>query len=144
MKFTSRSAKARQWVSDTFGVVREVQYASTLEKRSQALPGVWFTIYRMSFSRRMELCRRIRELSPKLQYVEAGTEFLEKVEANLLGKEIEALYLRWGLHSLKGLSIDGEPANAETLIERGPEGLASEIVAAIQAECSLTEAERKN
>ena len=92
----------------------------------------------------MALCQQIREIAPKLEFLEAGSEFAEKVEANLLGQEIENLYLRWGLAGVEGLSIDGGAATVELLIARGPETLAKEIVAAIQAECRLTEEERKN
>jgi hypothetical protein len=98
----------------------------------------------MSFGRRVELCHSIREIAPKLEYLEAGSEFGEKVEANLLGQEIENLYLRWGLAGVEGILIDGESPTTEALIAKGPEPLAKEIVAAIQSECGLTEEERKN
>ena len=31
------------------------------------------------------------------------------------------MYLAWGLVNIEGLTIDGEPATAERLIERGPD-----------------------
>ena len=121
-----------------------VKYESARVIPSKIFPGVKFAINRMSFGRRLELCHRIREIAPKLEFLEAGNEFDEKVEANLLGQEIENLYLRWGLAGMEGISIDGEAPSVEVLIARGPEPLAKEIVAAIQAECGLTEEERKN
>ena len=47
---------------------------------------------------------------------------------------------------LKGdtVVIDGEAATPELLIERGPAGLAAEVLRRIQAECGLNEDERKN
>ena len=73
-------------------------------------PGVKFAIHRISFGRRMELSRRVREISRKAEFLEAGTELHEKIEANILAQEIDAMYLQWGLVSIEGLIIDGEPA----------------------------------
>ena len=68
----------------------------------------------------------------------------EKIEANILAQEIDAMYLEWGLVSVDGLIVDGEPATAAQLLEKGPEDLAREVVSAIRQECGLSEAERKN
>jgi hypothetical protein len=92
----------------------------------------------------MELTRRIRELSRRAEFLGAGTELEEKIEASLLSQEIEATYLRWALVNIEGLAIDGEPATAEQLLEKGPEKLTQEIVSAIKGLCGLSEAERKN
>ncbi len=112
--------------------------------RSHRAPGVIFTIFRMSFGRRMELVRRIREISGRLKFLESSSEFEEQVEANLLAQQIEELYVRWGLANLEGLSIDGEPAKTDLLIDKGPEGLVKEIASAVKSQCGLTEQERKN
>jgi hypothetical protein len=40
--------------------------------------------------------------------------------------------------------IDGEPATAARLLEKGPENLTREIVGAIKEQCGLSEPERKN
>jgi hypothetical protein len=48
------------------------------------------------------------------------------------------------LVEVTGLEIDGEAATAELLIEKGPDELAREIVAAIRSQCGLNDAERKN
>jgi hypothetical protein len=52
--------------------------------------------------------------------------------------------VEWGLAELEGLSIDGQAATVELLIDKGPEELVDEIVSALQAEIGLSEEERKN
>jgi len=90
----------------------------------------------------MELSRRIRELSQKAEFFEAGNQLDDKIEAGILSQEVDAIYIRWGLVKLEGLEIDGAEAGVDGLLERGPEELAREIVAAIKAQCGLSEAER--
>lgn len=121
-----------------------LHYDSVLWIDSKAAPGVRFSIQRVSFGRRLELSRRIREISRKAEFLQASTELHEKIEANILAQEIDAMYLKWGLASIDGLTIDREPPGAELLLEKGPEELAREVVAAIKAQCGLTETERKN
>ncbi len=111
---------------------------------SKAVPGVRFAIHRISFGRRMELSRRVREISQKAEFLEASTELHEKIEANILALEIDAMYLHWGLVCVEGLIIDGQAADAPQLLEKGPEELAREVVSAIKGQCGLSEAERKN
>src|SRR5580704_15171095 len=77
-----------------------LQYESVVSIDSTALPGVRFVIHRISFGRRMELSRRVRELSQRAEYLGAGTELHEKIEANILAQEMDAMYLRWGLVSM--------------------------------------------
>ena len=107
-------------------------------------PGVEFVIARMTFGRRIELMRHVRDLAARLEYFEAGRDAKNGMEASLLGAEIDRLYIRWGLDEIRGLEIDGVLATAESLIERGPEDLFIEILAAVMAECGLVENERKN
>ena len=76
-----------------------MHYDSVVSIESKAVPGVRFAIYRVSFGRRMELSRRVREISRKAEFLEAGTELHEKIEANILAQEIDAMYLQWGLVS---------------------------------------------
>ena len=146
MRFFLRSANREQGAS-----VSEIQksdaqcgYDSVVVVASKRLDGVRFTINRISFGRRLELSRRVRELTRKAGFLEAGTELGEKIEAGILMQEVDALYLRWGLVSLEGLRIDGEPATVDQLLERGPEELTREIIQAIKEQCGLSEAERKN
>ena len=106
--------------------------------------GVRYRIGRMSVGRRIELARSIREVGRKLEFLEAGNDVREQLEAAVLQGEIDRVYLAWGLEAIEGLEIDGEAATPESLIERGPANLAAEILGRIRSECGLSERERKN
>ena len=121
-----------------------VPYDSVIRVHSKTAPGVEFTIHKISFGRRMELTRRIREISQRAEFQEAGSQLQDKIDANILSQEVDAMYIRWGLVSIEGLTIDGEPATADQLMASGPEPLAREIVDAIKSQCGLSESERKN
>jgi|SRR5271165_5744374 len=145
MKFFSRLARnEREGEPEPRATGGLATYHSTLRIASKAMAGVTFEINRVSFGRRMELARRVRELSQRADFLEAGGELHERIEASLLKQEIEAIYLRWALVRVDGISIDGETATAERLLEKGPEGLTHEIVGAIKLQCGLAEDERKN
>jgi hypothetical protein len=147
MRFMSRSGRERGDVGAGQGTVSPrdaLRYESVVPIESKAAPGVRFVIHRVSFGRRMELSRRVREISRKAEFLEASTELHEKIEANILAQEIDAMYLQWGLVRMDGLIIDGEAATAVQLLEKGPEDLAREVVSAIKEQCGLSEAERKN
>lgn len=120
-----------------------MQYESWLERESQTAAGVTFVLAKMSFGRRVELTRRLREIAQRVEFLEAG-EAKEKIDAALLTCEIDRLYVMWGLKEVRGLTLDGEPATPESLAASGPEELFREALAAVKAECGLTEAERKN
>jgi hypothetical protein len=94
--------------------------------------------------RRIELARQIREVGRRIEFLEASGDAREKLEAAVLAAEIDRVYLHWGLEAVEGLTIDGEAATPELLIERGPLDVAMEILSRIRAECGLTEDERKN
>jgi hypothetical protein len=111
---------------------------------SETRPGVEFIIARMTFGRRIELMRRVRDLAARLEYFEAGRDAKNGMEASLLGAEIDRLYLRWGVEEIRGLELDGFPATIDALIERGPEELFLEALTAVKSECGLDENERKN
>jgi hypothetical protein len=98
----------------------------------------------MTFGRRIELMRAVRDLAARLEYFEAGHDAKNSMEASLLGAEIDRLYIRWGLEEIRGLELDGVPATPESLIDSGPEELFWEALAAVKNECGLTETERKN
>ena len=119
-------------------------YDSCARVGSKVRPGVTFVISKMSFGRRMELIRGIRELSIKCEFLNAGGSSVEKLEAALLAAEIDGLYVSWGLQDLIGLEVDGAAATPEVLTSRGPEDLFREAVSLIKAECGLSEEERKN
>ena len=119
-------------------------YESAVEVESKIAPGVMFTVAKMSFGRRMELMRRIREMGRQMEFLEAGHEPGEQMDAALLQAEIDRLYLTWGLRAVSGLVLDGVHANPELLAESGPEELFREALAAVRAEAELTHDERKN
>jgi hypothetical protein len=121
-----------------------MEYTSVIQKESSVAPGVSYSIARVSFGRRAALLGRIRDLVSKVEFLEAGENFREKMEAAALRMQIERLYLEWGLVEVRGLELDGQPATPESLVEKGPEDLSREILAAIKAEFGLTEEERKN
>jgi hypothetical protein len=111
---------------------------------SESWPGVEFVIARITFGRRLELLKRVRDLAVRLEYFEAGREEKNRIEASLLGAQLDRLYIEWGLEEIHGLEIDGEAATPVSLVERGPEKVFQEALAAVKAECGLNEQERKN
>jgi len=111
---------------------------------AEAVDGVRYEIVRVSFGRRIELARRIREIGRKMEYLEAGSDARETLEATVLAAEIDRAYLEWGLVAVEGLEIDGTAATPGMLVERGPMDLAMEILGRIKSECGMTEDERKN
>jgi hypothetical protein len=119
-------------------------YESVAVIESQEACGVTFTVAKMSYARRVELMRKIRELASKLEFLEASTEPVDKMDAALLEAEINRLYVTWGLRAITGLTLDGAEATPELLAENGPENLFREVLAAVQEQAGLTEAERKN
>jgi hypothetical protein len=119
-------------------------YESTTRIGSRIVPGVEFVIRKMSFARRVEIIRQIRDLAQRVEFHDAGSSTGEKLDGALVTAEIDRRYIVWGLQEVAGLELDGAAATPETLVERGPEELVHEAVAAIKAECGLTEAERKN
>lgn len=120
------------------------QWDSRKVVASEVRPGVEYVVARMTFGRRIDLMREVRDLAVRLEYFEAGRDARNGMEASLLGAEIDRLYIYWGLEEIRGLEIDGSPATAASLIERGPEELLLEALSLIKAECGLSENERKN
>jgi len=121
-----------------------MNYESRSRVGSKLRPEVTFTLRRMSVERRVDLTRRLRELLQKIEFLESGSDPRESMEAALVAAEVNQIYLSWGLAEIEGLEIDGQGATPESLIAAGPEDLCREIIAAIRAECGLSEAERKN
>lgn len=121
-----------------------MNYESTLCIRSEAAPGVQYRIRRVSHGRRLELLRELGKLGARLEFFEAGKGPEDAIESAKLRKEIERIYLLWGLQGIEGLEIDGEKATPAALVERGPEELVQEALRAIEAQIGLSEEERKN
>ena len=136
---TSSTSRSAETVADA-----GAQYASAQWFDSEAVAGVRFALARMSFGRRLELVRALREIGRKVEFLEAGDDAREKMERAVLVGEIDRAYLEWGLVDVAGLAIDGEPASVRMVIERGPVPLAAEILERVKAECGLSEQERKN
>jgi len=119
-------------------------YESVAVVDSRVASGVRFTVAKMSFGRRAELMRQVRELARKMEFLEAGREPGQKMDAVLLRAEIDRLYVKWGLRAIAGLELDGVEATPELLAEAGPENVFREAVAVVRAQTGLTAAERKN
>jgi len=119
-------------------------YEGSTRIESKVMPGVHYTVQKMSFGRRIELTRRIRELAERVEFLSAGESPKEKLDASLLTAEIEKAYVLWGLTDVGGLELDGVPATPESLVSGGPEELFREALRAVRSECGLSEEERKN
>ena len=122
----------------------EHSYDSALWFDAESAAGVRFAIARLTFGRRLELARRIREIGRKAEFLAAGADARDKLEGAVIGAEVDRAYLEWGLLAVEGLTIDGEPATPLAVVEKGPLGLAMEILGRVKAECGLNETERKN
>ena len=83
---------------------------------SKARPGVAFVIALMTFGRRIELMRRVRDLAARLEYFEAGRDAKNGMEASLLSAEVDRLYLLWGLEEVKGLELDAAALPAAVIV----------------------------
>jgi hypothetical protein len=68
-------------------------YASEAVVESRAVPGVTLTIAKMSFGRRVELMRRVRELARRAEFLGASEHPGDKMDAALLRAEVERLYV---------------------------------------------------
>jgi hypothetical protein len=106
-------------------------------------PGVKFRIARVSFARRLDLMRRVRELARRAEFLGAGQDPADRMDAALLQAEIEQLYVAWGVKAVEGLTVNGIAAGPELLAE-GPEEVFREALAAVRKELGLSEEERKN
>jgi hypothetical protein len=122
----------------------EHSFDSALWFDAASAAGVRFAIARLTFGRRLELARRIREIGRQAEFLAAGVDAREKLEAAVVGAEVDRAYLEWGLLAVEGLTIDGLAATPQAVIEKGPLELAAEILSRVKAECGLSEAERKN
>src|SRR5438552_18165050 len=74
-------------------------YETATVVESNVVRGVKFTIAKISFGRRVELMRRVRELARRLEFLEAGKEPGEKMDAAILRAEMDRLYVAWGVQA---------------------------------------------
>ncbi|MCX6633382.1 MAG: hypothetical protein NTW28_37785 [Candidatus Solibacter sp.] len=139
MKFPWHSDKGKTAKGNAGG-----SYSSETVVQSQAVPGVTLTIAKMSFGRRVDLMRRVRELARRTEFLTASEDSGDKMDAALLRAEIERVYVMWGVKAISGLAVDARYAGVELLAEAGPEALFREALAAVRRETGLSEEERKN
>ena len=135
MKFLSR------WRNSAFP--GSTSYESQLWLESEILPGVEFSLRKISLSQRIELSSRVRDLTLRNEFLRTGGP-KDQLEASVADLLVQKLYVEWAVVDLRGLRIDGQPASVGLLLERGPESLVREIVDAIYANLELSDAERKN
>jgi hypothetical protein len=118
-------------------------YDSRLWLDSTTIPGVRFSIRKVSLGQRIELSSRIRELTLKNEFLRAG-ELQDNLEANLADLLVQKLYVEWATEGIEGLRINGKQGSVTMLIEYGPEELVAEIACAARSQLELSDAERKN
>ena len=121
-----------------------MMYESVATVESRIANGVTFTVAKMSFGRRAELMRQVRDLARRTEFLEAGEDAGQKMDAALLRVEIERTYVRWGLLGISGLEVDGVAATQESLADIGPEDLFREAAALVRSQTGLSTEERKN
>jgi len=144
LPWRSRKGRARSQEQAVRMAARGGDYESLAVVESRVVPGVRFTVARMSFDRRVELMRRIRELGRRASFLEAGQSPEDKMDAALARAEIERIYVAWGVRTVSGLVVDGADAGPEALAESAPEELFQEALAAVRAATGLTGEQRKN
>lgn len=121
-----------------------VTYRSEEVHQSTRFPGVTFRVKRPSLGERMNLVSLVREQTRKQEFLSASEESEQQLSAVLMDLQVQTCYLRWGLIEISGLMIDGELADPDLLLSRGPEDLVDEVLVAIRNGLGLTEEERKN
>jgi hypothetical protein len=124
--------------------MNNTNWISYKDIQSESMPGVTFRISRMSLARRIDLVVRLRDLSRKIEFLQAGDSEMEQVDGNMLQRQIQLIYLEWGLLEVRGLLIDNEDATPALLIACGPDQLCEEIGNAVHDELALQAAELKN
>lgn len=119
-------------------------WRSAEEYRSTKYPGVKYRVAKMSMGRRIDLTRRVKDLMKQLEFLSAGSSTQDKVDAAILAGEMDRLYWDFGLESLDGIDINGEPMTPNEQFERGPEDLSREILQRVKQNCQLSQDEQKN
>src|SRR5947209_3031035 len=104
------------------GSAAGASYESEREVASQSHPAVRLRIARMTFAHRIALMREVRELARRVEFLSAGKEPADNMDAALLQADIDRVYVRCGVRKVLGLRIDGAVATPEDLVS-GPEEL---------------------
>lgn len=123
--------------------LKSQDYLGVVWHSSKAMPDIRFCIRRVSLANRIELTRRMRELTLRYEFLNAG-DTADQLEASLSELLVQKLLVEWALVEISGLTINGEPGTAAGLVESGPEILAEEIATAVREELELSDEERKN
>ncbi len=131
---------------------------------SAALPGVSFTVRRLNYIARcerdlalLEDRARMAALIGRMQALCDGDDFtkpragaeqehrrLDAEYAMLHQTRIIPAYIRAGLVSVDGLTVDGAAADTAAVLAAAPDALLDEIFAACVAASDLSESQRKN
>lgn len=112
--------------------------------QSTCFPGVSFRVKRMTLGSRIELLEKIYPLLKEAESMAAGTSQSDQVRNQLCTLKVQEALLAWGVLELSGLCVDGVEISAERAGSGAPEELVQEMLAVIQRQIALTEAERKN
>ena len=121
-----------------------MNYESTFTIESTVLPGVTLTVLRVSIARRLELLKKVRELTARVEFYKAGAQLEDKLDASIASAEVESLYVLWGVSRVHGLTIDGAEATPESLVNHGPQSLVREAASVVRSQLGLSEEEIKN
>ena len=145
-----------------------MEYTNTERIESKLFPGVAFVFYKMIEERRIELRRLAADLSSKLRKLATQTRKLEYEFAktdlsddqkedlmeqqdlamnetqSVLITELYPLYIKWGIQSVEGLTVNGEACTAPEGLKWGPEKLYHEALGLVQERMGLTEKQIKN
>ncbi len=128
----------------------------TLPSSLPEFAGVKFTFNKMTEGRRIKLRlamadyhAKLREITDQASKIMEDTPedalkafVLHQKVSEIVSDQINPMWVRWGLKSIDGLTIDGEPATVESLIESGPPELYAEIADAIKSASGLNEQQR--
>jgi hypothetical protein len=139
-----------------------IHYSSKKPYESKTHPGVTVTLKKCSAKRRDKLQLDLAELDAKVRELQQGLGKYEgKADAELsaeemahlegvlrdlqpLRRQIDFVYVAWGVDKIDGLVIDDAPATAESIAEAGWEDLFAEVVAECRKLTGLDAEERKN
>ena len=90
---------------------------------SRVVPGVTFTIAKMSFARRVELMRRVRELARRMEFPGGERRRGRQDGCGAATAEIERVYVTWGVKAVAGLAVDGQPPRVRNCWRRRARGI---------------------
>jgi hypothetical protein len=131
---------------------------TTSTKESSIVPGVIFHLRKMTEGRRIELRKSLMETNQRIRqigreqdgilsnkdnpdmvrYMELSDEF-----DSLMIEQVHPKTLLWGIKSIEGLEIDGNPKSIDDWSEF-PSELFAEMIHAINVESGLSKDEEKN